>query len=191
MDKLEEIFLKRWSVKEDPMLLIRLNNITKQENETVREFNDKFESLVQKVPVSHHPSDNFLLFLYTKAFTGQMGFLLKDKAPKTIQEAQEVATRIEDNLSSSRVEPFFAPRIKIDAKPKIFHNAMPTSDIGASLAKLQLTVDGMVKTQELMMNRIVNLERAQQQAPRPPYKGKFQRGLKFSNKRMIKKSLIP
>ena len=50
------------------------------------------------------------------------------------------------------------------------------SDIGAILAKLQLTVDGMVKTQELMMNRIVNLERAQQQAPRHPYKGKFQRG---------------
>jgi hypothetical protein len=30
MDRLEEIFLKRWSVKEDPnMLLIRLNNLTK------------------------------------------------------------------------------------------------------------------------------------------------------------------
>jgi len=26
------------------------------------------------------------------------------------------------------------------------------------------------------MNRIVNLERAQQQAPRVPYKGKFQKG---------------
>ena len=95
MDKLEEIFLKIWSVKEYiNILLIRLNNLTKQENETVREFHDKFESLVQKILVSHHPSDNFLLFLYTKAFTGQMGFLLRDKAPKTIQEAQEVATRI-------------------------------------------------------------------------------------------------
>jgi hypothetical protein len=33
MDKLEDVCLKRWSVKEDPnMLLIRLNNITKSEN---------------------------------------------------------------------------------------------------------------------------------------------------------------
>jgi hypothetical protein len=48
----------------------------------------------------------------------------------------------------------------------------------------------MVKTQELMMNRIVNLERAQQQDPRLPYKGKFQRGVKVSSLRMIKKSLI-
>jgi hypothetical protein len=88
MDKLEEVFLKRWSVKEDPnMLLIMLNNITKSENETVMEFHDKFERLVQKIPVSYHPSNNFLLFIYTKAFTGQVGFLLKDKAPKTIQES--------------------------------------------------------------------------------------------------------
>jgi hypothetical protein len=43
MDKLEEVFLKIWSVKEDPnMLLIRLNNITKVKNENVREFHDKF-----------------------------------------------------------------------------------------------------------------------------------------------------
>ena len=86
-----------------------------------------------------------------------MGFLIRDKAPRTIQEAHEMAMNIENNLSSSKVEPFFAPRVKIDAKPKVVHNAEATSDIGANLAKLQLTVDGMVKTQELMMNRILNL----------------------------------
>jgi hypothetical protein len=56
MDRLEELFLKQWSVKEDPNMLIRLNNLTKQENETVREFHDKFENLMQKIPMSHHPS---------------------------------------------------------------------------------------------------------------------------------------
>jgi hypothetical protein len=80
------------------MLLIRLNKITKQDNETIREFHDKFERLVQKIPMSYHPLDNFPLFIYTKAFIGQIGFLLRDKAPKTIQETQEVATKIEENL---------------------------------------------------------------------------------------------
>jgi hypothetical protein len=101
---------------------------------------------MQKIPVSHHPSDSFLLFIYTKAFIGQLGFLLGDKAPKTIQEAQEVATRIEYNLSSSRVEPFSAPRVIMDSKPNIFLNDEPTSGISASLEKLQLIIDGMVKT---------------------------------------------
>jgi hypothetical protein len=176
MDQLEEVFLKRWSVKEDPnMLLARLNDIRKTENETVREFHAKFERLLQQIPKSHHPGNDFLLFLYTKAFSGQMGFLLKEKAPRTIQEAHEVATRIENNLSSSKVEPFSAPRVKIDTKPKVIHNVEATSDIGAALVKLQGTVESIVKNQELMMNRIVNLERSQQQAPRLPYKGKLQK----------------
>jgi hypothetical protein len=34
----------------------------------------------------------------------------------------------------------------------------------------------MVKTQELIMNRIVHLEGDQQQAPRVPYKRQFQKG---------------
>jgi len=107
-----------------------------------------------------------------------MCFLLGDKSPETIQEAQEMQTKIEDNLSSSRVEPFYAPKIKMDSKPKVVHNVESSLDIGASMEKLQLTVDGTVKTQE-MMNRIVNLERDQQQSCRPPYKGKFQRGTRF------------
>jgi hypothetical protein len=90
-----------------------------------------------------------------------------------------MATNIEDNLSSSKVEPFFTLRVKIDVKPKVGHNDESTSDIGISLENLQLIVDGMVNTQELMMNRIVNLEISQQQAPRARYKGKFQRGTQF------------
>jgi hypothetical protein len=97
--------------------------------------------------VSYHPSNNFFLFLYTKAFTGQIGFLLRDKAHKTIQESQEMATKIEDNLPSSKVEYFSASRGEIDAKLKVVHNDESTSDIGASLEKLQLIVDDMVKTQ--------------------------------------------
>jgi hypothetical protein len=87
-----------------------------------------------------------------------------------------LATKIEDNLHSSKIEPFSNPRVKMDIKPKIVHNAEPSSNICASLAKLQMTMDGMMKNQELMMNRIVNLERAQSQAPRVPYKGQFQKG---------------
>jgi hypothetical protein len=146
MDKLDEVFLKIWSVKEDPnMLLIRINNITKVKNETVREFHDKFERLIQQIPPSHHPSNNFILFLYTRAFTGKIGFLLRDKAPRTIQEAQEMATKIEINLSSSQVEPFSARRVKMDSKTKVVHNDESPSDIDASLDKIQLTIDGMVK----------------------------------------------
>jgi hypothetical protein len=92
--------------------------------------------LVKNIPLSYHPSDNFLFFLYTKSFTRQIGFLLREKDPKTIQESQEMDTSIQDNLSSSKVEPFSDSRVKKYAKPKLVHNVESTSDIGASLEKL-------------------------------------------------------
>jgi hypothetical protein len=126
--------------------------------------------------VSHHPANNFLIYIYTKDFTGQLGYLLRDKNPQTIQEAQDLATKIEDNLHSSKIEPFSNPRVKMDTKPKIVHNTDTSSDTCASLENLYMTMDGMMKNQEQIMNRIVNLERAQYQAPRVPYKGQFQKG---------------
>jgi hypothetical protein len=76
----------------------------------------------------------------------------------------------------------------MDTKSKIVHNIEPTSDISASLEKLQMTVYGMVKTKELMMNRIFNLERAQHQAPRVPiYKGQFHKGNQVFKPRIIKR----
>jgi hypothetical protein len=59
------------------------------------------------------------------------------------------------------------------------HNAEPTSDLCTSIAKLQASIDGIMKNQEEMMTRIVKLERSQTQAPRVPYKGQFQKGGQF------------
>jgi hypothetical protein len=75
-----------------------------------------------------------------------MGFLIKEKSHKTIQESHEMALKNENNLSSFNIEPFSAPRVKMDDKPKVVHNNEANSNIGAILAKIQLTIDGMVKT---------------------------------------------
>jgi hypothetical protein len=192
---LEEVFLKRWSIKEDPnMLLTRLNNLAKYENESIREFHTRFETLLQRIPTSHHPKDDYLVHIYTKSFNGQLGYLLRDKNPQSVQEAQELATKIEANLLSSKIEPFANPRGKVDTKPKIVHTTEPTSDLCASIAKLQASMDGIMKNQEQMMSRIVNLERSQSQAPRVPYKGQFQKGNQFykpKNEQEVPNTLAP
>jgi hypothetical protein len=115
MDKLEEVFLRRWSVKVNPnILLMRLNYLTKAENETAQEFHDKFERIVQQIPVSHHPSSSFLTFLYTKAFFGQSEFLLDIREPRTIQEAFDIATEVEAKIPSSKKEQSVVLEVKID-----------------------------------------------------------------------------
>jgi hypothetical protein len=180
MDRLEEVFLKRWSIKEDPnMILTQLNNLSKYENEFIQEFHNRFETLLQNILAIHHPKDDYLVQIYTKYFSGQLGYLFRDKNPQSIQEAQEIATRIQDNLLSSKIEPFANLRGKVDTKLKIVHNTEPTSDLCAYISKLQSFMDGIIKNQEHMMSRIVNLERSQIQAPRVPYKGQFPKGNQF------------
>jgi hypothetical protein len=88
------------------------------ENETVKEFDAKFENLLQQIPSNHHPRKDYLLFLYIKDFPGHFGYFLKDKGPKTIEESQEMVAIIEANISSCKVEPFYAPRAKDETKPR-------------------------------------------------------------------------
>jgi hypothetical protein len=48
MDQLEETFLKRWGTREDPnMVLMQLMYIRNEENETVKNFNTRFEKMLQ------------------------------------------------------------------------------------------------------------------------------------------------
>jgi len=195
MDQLEHVFLKRWSVKEDyNMLLRRLNDIKKSDNETVMEFQANFEILLQQIPRIHHPEGDYLLFIYIKDLLGKFGFMLRDKGPRKIQESHETITKIEDNLSSSKVEPYCAPRTKVDIKLKVVHSVKTTQDINTTLEKIQETMDGMARNQTLMMNIITNLERAQQQALMPPFNGQPQNSgqlYKPRNEQRVPDTLTP
>jgi hypothetical protein len=101
MEQLEETFLKRWGIKlEDiQMILKRLEYIKQNKNETVREFQDRFEILLWKIPRSHHLEDKYIAYLYTNALLVHLGFLLSKNGPKTIHEAYHMAIEIEANIS--------------------------------------------------------------------------------------------
>jgi hypothetical protein len=104
------------------MLLTQLNSLAKHENESIQEFHTRFEALLQQIPPSHHPKDDYLVHIYTRSFSGQLGYLLRDKDPQSIQYAQELTTNIEGNLLSSKIDPFSNPRGRIDTKQKVVHN---------------------------------------------------------------------
>jgi hypothetical protein len=66
------------------------------------------------------------------------------------------------------------PRLK--PSQEILHSVEPTQDIDASWAqKIEEAINGLAQTQTLLMNKVTNMERIQQQIMRPPYKGQPQR----------------
>jgi hypothetical protein len=67
------------------MLIKILEYIKQTKNETVKEFHNRFENLLQQIPRSHHLEDKYLVYLYTNALLVQLGLLLSKKGPIKIQ----------------------------------------------------------------------------------------------------------
>jgi hypothetical protein len=103
---LEEIldeFRKRWGdQKEHRFQLNALTTIRKKENETMVEFNTKFNNLVKSLHRDIKPPDAAILIHYIEAFEGEMRYALRDKDPQNLDAAQRIAIRVEQNLLEAR-----------------------------------------------------------------------------------------
>jgi len=69
-------------------MLTQFHEIKKKENEAIREFDQRFGKLVECIPDDLKPRYGDILLQYNNAFDGQFGFILRDKFPKTLEEAQ-------------------------------------------------------------------------------------------------------
>jgi len=101
-----------------------------------------------------------------------------------------MAMKIEANLSSCRVDHFYASRAKADTKPNIVHNVEPIQDTSAPWKRLEEAINDLTKNQTLMMNRITNLKR-EQQAPKPPFKGQPQKSIQACRARPSNEQRVP
>ena len=68
-------FNSRWGdKKENRHLLAALTETKKKENETIEEFNKKFNDLVSRLHKDIKPPDASILSYYTEAFEGEMRY---------------------------------------------------------------------------------------------------------------------
>jgi hypothetical protein len=160
-----DTFMKRWGTKKDgKMLLVQFNEMKKKENGWVKEFDTGYENLLKKIHYGVIPKDDVILLQYKNDFEGKFIFMLKDKSPKTLVEAKELVAKIEEKLFASKVQPFHVPRAKDETKPRIMNNFEPTQDSMTLLdQRLEKTTTESLQNQSLIMNKVTNLERAQQQ----------------------------
>jgi hypothetical protein len=81
-------FMNRWG-KEESMASFysQYLEVCKRTDENVREFNDRFNTLISAI-LQH----------YLNSLEGNLQFTLKDRLPASLEEAQEAACQIEENL---------------------------------------------------------------------------------------------
>jgi hypothetical protein len=71
----------------------------KKENESIKEFDTRFKNLLNKIPKDISLKDGVIILLqYTKSFEGKFRFMLRDKSLKILVEAQEHASKVEENF---------------------------------------------------------------------------------------------
>jgi ribonuclease HI len=186
---LEEIldeFRKRWGdQKEHRFQLAALTTIQKKENETVVEFNTKFNNLVKGLHRDIKPSDAAILIYYIDAFEGEMRYALRDKDPQDLQTAQRIAMRVEQNLLESRKSniPGFnrGSSSKVSEDKKKETKGQESSSDGIDkltqlIKQMEVNHANQIKQMEAnhtsqmnaMQNRLIAMER--NQANRPPHR---------------------
>jgi hypothetical protein len=89
-------------------LLKRLEYVKQIENETVTDFEGRFERFLYHIPRIHYLGDKYLVYLYTDALLVDLGFLLNKMGPKTIYDAYYMARQIEENISLSKGKHIFS-----------------------------------------------------------------------------------
>ena len=86
--------------------------------------------------------------------------MLRDKFPNTLEECQEWAGDIEENMLASKVETCSAPCAKAETNPKDINNVYPTEDYVVALGqKFDQVTTKILQTQAILLNKITILEK--------------------------------
>jgi hypothetical protein len=109
MNQLEEVFLEEWGIQAEDIsvLLKNFEHIKQTENETLFNFQNRFEGTLYQIPASHRPKEEYVVHIYTHAILAHLGLPLSKRAPKTLDEAYGMAKRIEQNISPSGIKDLF------------------------------------------------------------------------------------
>jgi hypothetical protein len=98
-----KVFVDTWDDKIQPKFLINaLYEIKKKENETVNEFNLKFQHVLDKILDEMMLDDLVVLYYYMNAFEPHFGFALKEKEPSFLGDAKQKAIKMESHLIGFR-----------------------------------------------------------------------------------------
>ncbi|KAH9292578.1 hypothetical protein KI387_042238, partial [Taxus chinensis] len=99
--EMSNAFRLQYGDRTDPrFLLIEFENIKKNPNESVHDFNTRFNKTLRRFPVRIRPCDESCLIKYSDAFDKKAAYYLRDKNPTNLRQAFTMALQIENNIKA-------------------------------------------------------------------------------------------
>jgi hypothetical protein len=177
-EKFESIFLEKFGDGKPPEVLVMdLSNLKMNAKEKVKDFNQRFLTLKNRIPTDSMPPESLIIAYYTKALHQSIAIWVKRSKKATLVEAFEEATQIEKDIlslkdsSSNETENTASSKKKIEILPRPIQNkAQPENS----------ELENLTKVVQKLSNQVVDIKRSTEEASsskgpyRPPFRNPFQ-----------------
>ena len=143
-DELYQSFTNRWEKKKDPLhILAEYDTIKRGPQETVLEYCARFNNVYNAIPQNLRPPPDLALYKFPDGFDPDMAYQLKERAPQTLADMQNVVVGVEANLIAKRNRARMERRTTFKEEPSTFDQ------------KLDAIINGLQRLGE----RVENVER--------------------------------
>ena len=102
-EALYQTFLNRWEKKKDPLhILSEYDTIKRGPQEAVLDYYSIFNNVYNAIPQNLRPPPDLALYKFPDGFDSDMAYQLRERAPQTLADMQNIAVSVEENLIAKR-----------------------------------------------------------------------------------------
>ena len=102
-EALYQSFINRWEKKKDPLhILAEYDTIKRGPQESVLDYCARFNNVYNAIPQNLRPPPDLALYKFPDGLDPDMAYQLKERAPNSLAEMQNVAVIVEANLIAKR-----------------------------------------------------------------------------------------
>jgi ribonuclease HI len=174
-EKFESCFLEKFGDGKPPEVLVMdLSNLKMNAKEKVKDFNQRFLTLKNRIPADSMPAESLVIAYYTKALHQSIAIWVKRSKKATLLEAFEEATQIEKDIlslkdsSSNETETVSSSKKKIEILPRPTQNKTQPENSD---------LENLTKVVQKLSNQVIDLKRSTEEASssKGPYKPPFRK----------------
>jgi hypothetical protein len=156
-EKFESCFLEKFGDSKPPKFLVMdLSSLRMNPKEKVKDFNQIFLTLKNRIPTDSMPTENLIIAYYTKALHQSIAIWVKRSKKDTLLEAFEETSQIEKDILSLKDSTSNETKTRSSSKKKIEILPRPTQN------KTQLEssdLENLTKVVQKLSNQVIDLKR--------------------------------
>jgi hypothetical protein len=174
-DKFKSCFLEKFGDDNSPKVLVmEISSLKMNPKEKIKDFNQRFLTLKNRIPTDSMPTEKFIIAYYTKALHQNIAIWVKRSKKSTLLEAFEEASQIKKDIISlkdntdNEIETSSSSKKKIKILPRPPQNkAQPESS----------DLENLHKVIQKLSNQVIDLKRSTEEASssKGPYKPPFRK----------------